>query len=115
MRQHGASYLKIIIILIAVSVVGGYAYFRTIDLVRGGEITISHPINGATVNKSLITVEGKAKNVSTLTLNGQQIYTDESGTIHEEILLMPGYNALEVRAEDRFKREIVKRLELVYK
>jgi hypothetical protein len=60
-------------------------------------------------------VVGEAKNVSYLSLNGRQIFTDESGTFSEKLLLPYGYTIMTLKARDRFGRSRTYTLELVYK
>jgi len=108
-------YLKIFIIAIVVSSILGYAYLRTKDLIGGPQVNIHSPEDGTTVDNALIVIRGTAKNISSITLNDRQIFTDEQGRIQEEILLIYGYNILEIKVRDRFGREAVETLELVYK
>jgi len=108
-------YLRILIVAIAVSGILGYAYLKTANLVQGPQITIITPENGATIDEALIVIKGTTKNISGITLNDRKIFTDELGNIKEEILLTYGYNIFEIKAQDRFGREAVKTLELVYK
>ena len=108
-------YIKIIIIAIVVSGIMGYAFYRTEDLIRGPQILIHSPINGRTVDESLVHIEGVARNISSITLNDKTIFIDESGNIKEEVLLIYGYNIITLYAQDRFGREVTKTLELVYK
>ena len=85
------------------------------NLIEGPQIIITAPENGSTVNFSLINIVGKARNITSISLNGRTIFIDEDGRIKERVLLSYGYNVLELKAQDRFGREIKKTLELVYK
>jgi len=108
-------HLKIIITAIVVAGVFGYAYSRMRNLIEGPQIVITAPENGRTVDSSLINIRGETRNITSISLNGRTIFTDEDGHIQERVLLSYGYNVLEFRAQDRFGREIKKVLELVYK
>ena len=99
----------------AISLIVGYGAFRAKSLVEGPDIGIASPLNGATSTESLITVKGYAKNISFLTLNGNKIFTDESGVFTERVLLSYGYNIMTLEAKDRFGRTAQKTLQLIYK
>ena len=108
-------YLTIFTIAILASVVLGYTYYRTTDLLLGPQIIIETPANGTTIEESLVHIRGTTKNITNITLNGRNIFVDESGTIKESLLLTYGYNVLELSAKDRFGRETKETLELIYK
>lgn len=107
--------LKIVLSAIAAFFILGYAYHRTEDLIRGPRVTITLPVNGETVDAPLLRIRGTIKNSATLTINGQSILTDNLGEFNEDILLAHGYNTFEVRAEDRFGRSAVEKIEVVRK
>ena len=106
--------IKILIVILLLIGILGYTYFQMQSLVTGPVITILEPLNGATLTSSLVEVTGTAKNISSINLNGRQIFIDESGTFKEKLLLSPGYNIITLRAKDKFGRETEKMLELVY-
>ncbi len=103
-----------IIVLVALGLVV-YAYFQSREYLRGPIITIEAPENGSVSTTSLVALVGHARNISFLTLNGRQIFTDEQGRFTESLLLEEGYSILTLEAKDRFGHTIEKRLELVYK
>ncbi len=81
-----------------------------------GNASLNHtPLNGASVEHSLINIEGVAKNISHISMNDRQMFTDEEGEFSEKLLLSYGYNIITVKAKDRFGRETKKTLELIYK
>ena len=93
------------ITILSVTVLG-YAYFRTKDFLRGPVVEISAPKNGATFDYALIETSGTSKNLAFLNLDGRKIFTDKAGNWSEKLLLQPGLNIMEIRATDRFGREI---------
>lgn len=101
-------------ILIFGCAVVGYVYFRSKDYRNGPVVSISYPQNGATVVSAVTEVSGIAKNVSSISINGKKVFLDERGTLSEKLLLTEGYNIITVKAEDRFRRSIEKKLELIY-
>lgn len=114
-RRRVKGFLKILIVVLVVAIVGGYSIFRAQTLAEGPIITVSEPKNGSLVNQSLVIVSGTAKNISFLNLNGAQIFTDESGKFSEKILLGSGYNIITLSASDRFGRKTEQSLQVMYK
>ncbi|MEX0918818.1 MAG: hypothetical protein WDZ85_02510 [Candidatus Paceibacterota bacterium] len=106
--------IKIIIGLTLVSAFGFYAYRQSNDFLKGPTITVTNYHTGQTVNQEFITLEGRAERISRLYLNGNQIFTDDEGVFHQSLLLFPGYNILEIKAEDAFDRQTARVLELVH-
>lgn len=107
--------LKIWVTLGVIVIILGYGIFQAKNLIAGPMIEVSSPVNGAAVGESLIEIHGTAKHISFLTLNGDKIYTDESGAFREKILLSYGYNIMTLEAKDRFGRKVTKTLQLIYK
>ena len=107
--------LAAIVASIVVIALVSYGYFQSREYLRGPIIAITEPVDGSESTTSLIAIIGTAKNVSFLTLNGRQIFTNERGAFNESLLLSDGYNILTLEAKDRFGHKTEKRLELVYK
>ena len=105
--------LPLILVVIFFLGIGMYALSKTNGIVSGPILEITSPINGESVDNSIILVRGRADRISTLFLNGRKIYTDESGNFSENVLLSYGYNNITISANDKFGREIIKVLELV--
>ncbi len=94
---------------------GLYAYLQSREFLQGPVLTMQSPENGALATTSFMVLQGTARNVSFLTLNGRQIFTDEQGRFREPLLLSEGYNIMLLEAKDRFGHTDARRLELVYK
>lgn len=107
--------IKIAIGLILFIIAAGYSFYEMRNFIAGPKIEIIYPKDGELKNQSLININGTAKNISKLFLNGRQIFTDEKGSFNEELLLSLGYNIIEIKAEDKFDREIKKTLRVIYK
>jgi hypothetical protein len=100
--------------LIALLVVG-YGLFQTRDLLFGAPMTLVQPGSFETVSDSHLRVVGKALHVSELTVNGGRVLPDSKGNFVHELILAYGHNTIELRARDRFGREIVKLVRVNYK
>jgi len=108
-------FVKIWIALAFFVFIAGYATFQAHAFVAGPTIEVSFPANGTISDVSLVTIEGNARNISFLTLNGNKIFTDESGVFSEKALLSPGYNIMKLEAQDRFGRKTSQTLQLIYR
>lgn len=115
MKRTLQSYLKVVVSIAFLGALVFYTYFQAKDFINGPVVLVSSPQNGATVGDSFIEIVGSAQNISHLTLNGRQIFTDEKGHFQEQLLLLRGYNIITIEAKDRFDRTTEETLELVYK
>lgn len=113
--ENGKTVIKISLIGLIVTAIAGYSFFQARNLIRGPQIFLATPAEGATLASPLVAVKGIAKNVSFITLNGRQIFVDNDGNFDEELLLSPGYNQWKIEAKDKFGRIVSKRIELVLK
>lgn len=89
-----------------------YAIWNGRNLILGPRLTITSPSNGARVDQNPIMVEGVAKNISFISINGREIYVDKDGNFKESVVLTPGENSLEVFTKDRFNKEKIERIYL---
>lgn len=103
-------YAIILFFLLLVS----YGLLKTKNLILGPEIVIAAPQNGAAVATNPIEIKGQAERIAFLSLNGEQIYTDEQGHFDQKLLLTHGYNIIKLEARDKFGRTVEEVLNLVY-
>ncbi len=90
---------KIGIVLFAIII--AYAVWNGRNLLLGPRIKVL----STNFPENPITVRGLAKNVSFISLNDRQIYADKEGNFSEEVLLLPGYNIINISGRDRFGQE----------
>ena len=114
-REKTRKFMKMGIISLCVVFIIGYSLYEAKKLVTGPNITLTYPLNGATVSDSLLPITGIAKNTTNISLNDKKIYVDEKGNFNEQVLLSYGYNVVSVKAEDKFGRSTEKTLEVIYK
>lgn len=114
-KGHIKLYLKILLSFLFVSLIFGYAFYQSRNLVAGPVITINEPENGTTTTLQLLKISGVAKNVKKITLNDRVIDIDEAGNFSERLLLSEGYNILKISGWDKFDKKTEKIIELVYK
>ena len=60
-----------------------YAYVQSREYLRGPVLKVEEPQNGSSSTTSLVALVGHTRNISFLTLNGRQIFTDEQGRFKE--------------------------------
>lgn len=94
--------------------IAGYTYYRTADLMRGPVVIITSPQNGETVTDELLTISGIITNATAVSLDDRKIFLTEKGEFKEKLLLAPGYTIMSIKAEDRFKRRVEKKVEVVF-
>ncbi len=105
--------VKLLLLFILIAALAGYFFYQGRGYLSGPEIIIESPYAGEVVNDAYLIVKGRVLNISTLSLNGRQIFTDEKGFFSEGLLLARGYNIIELTATDKFgrikkeKREVV--------
>ena len=90
----------------------GYSIFQARFLILGPGLEIVSPKDGVSVWDPLIIIEGKAKNISWISLNGQQIFTDEKGQWKEKLIVSEGLSIMTVKVKDRFGREAEKQVRI---
>ena len=107
--------LRILVIVLLVAAIGGYAYYQSKDFLAGPEIVITEPENGTATTSPLIILRGRLHNIAYASLNDREIFINDRGYFEEKLLLYPGYNILSIKARDRFGHATEKRMELVYR
>lgn len=84
--------------------IAAYALFQARYLILGPRISIDMPKNESMVDAGVLMVKGTAKNITHLSLNDRQIYTDTEGHFEEKLIAQKGINIMKLRALDRFGR-----------
>ena len=87
---------------------GGYFIYQSRNVLARPKVFTENLDDYNIVNNSFLPIKGKAKNTISLFLNGRKIFTDENGFFEEDLILTPGYNIIQIKAEDRFKNEATK-------
>ena len=102
-------------LIIAVSVILVlYGIFQARNLALGPMISVTAPVNGTVSSSSIMTISGTARNISLMTLDGGQIFTNENGNFSNDIVLSHGYNVVTLYARDKFGKETTKTLQITY-
>ncbi len=112
--RDGRITIKIVIVALIVISIGGYALFQARKLIEGPLVTIESPRDGSSTQEANLELTGSAYNIAFMYLNGRKIYTDDTGSFSEHLLLYPGNNVIELKAEDKFGR-LTERLIRIYR
>lgn len=108
--------LKTYSIIVAILLIVSYGIFTARDMIRGPSIDIINPtVSDTETTENLIIVRGLVHNTVFLSLNERKISIDTKGFFEEKILLTPGFNVIEIKGRDRFKKEVVRSIRVYYK
>ncbi len=113
-RYKLARPLASMLLVVPVVLIAAYAYYQSKNLLEGPSLEIVPSAFVEVLTQPLVTIRGKAERISYLTINHQQIFTNEAGEFAEQLLLAQGYNIITVTAWDRFGRLTERVLELIY-
>ena len=94
-------------------VIIGYGVYQMRNLISRPLIVVDSPLNGSSVGVPLITIRGQARRITKLFLNGEPLVPARAGWFESQLLLAEGYNIIRLNGEDRFGRQVKKKLELV--
>jgi len=120
MRQDAKKILKIALVSALFLFIVAFAFFNSRDLIFGVQIKnvrlgdTPPVLAGMKVTDSIQKVTGMAKNAVKLVLNGREISIDQSGNWSETIILSPGYNIVNILAQDKFGNKDEKNYKIIY-
>jgi hypothetical protein len=81
-----------------------YVLFQARFLIEGPKIRLIDEPNSVQ-NNQIVHLRGQARNISKITLNGRQIFTDKTGYFDEALVLENGYTIATIQATDRYGRQ----------
>lgn len=91
-----------------------YVGWQARHLITGPEVVVIGE-QSIVQTERIVTLEGVAKNVTSLQLNGRPIAIDQEGGFAEGVILENGYTVVSIDARDRYGREIHWERPFVYK
>lgn len=89
--------------LLVVAILLAYTAYQARFLLQGPQITLGEEPTIVQSDRS-VTLTGSTRNIARITLNGRQIFTDETGIFEEVMWLENGYTIATLSAEDRYGR-----------
>jgi len=105
--------IKIIFVIVIITIVAGYTYYQSHDMIVGPQLTIHSPTNGSSTTEAFVLISGTAKNISSISVDDRPILINTSGEFTNAVILHPGYNTITIKAEGKFGRTVEKTLELI--
>ncbi len=112
MLPYRDSKLTKIILVVFFLLVIGYAYFEAQGFLFGPEIAVGSGVTE--VHDPLVTIQGQASRISSLSMNGKQIAVTENGSFSEPYLLAAGSNRIVLDATDKYGRSRRQVIQIVY-
>jgi hypothetical protein len=82
---------KLIWLVLALVVFGGYVVFRILSFYSEPTLTLNIKDNFISKVPQL-TIEGKTDNLNQLTINGEPVYLNDDGAFQKQVELQPGFN-----------------------
>jgi hypothetical protein len=114
MQNNAKKILKITFLSVFFLFILIFTFFNSKDLLLGVKIKKVNIINNSKVTESVFEITGLARNAKNLTLNDREISIDQKGNFRETVVLLPGYNLIEIKALDKFGNSDEKNYKLIY-
>ena len=114
MRKDAKKILRISLVATLFLVILVLVFFNSRELVFGVKIKNLNISDGMKFSGSILKLSGTAKNATVITLDGREISVDQAGNFNETITLLPGYNVVDIKAQDKFGNVDEKNYKLIY-
>lgn len=92
------------VVALVLALVLCYGLFEAYPLLAGPGLALASPADGAHAADGVVVVSGRAVRTVALTLDGDPLLPNESGTFATTLALPPGGSILTLKATDRFGR-----------
>lgn len=99
---------KSLIIGLLVLTLVSYSAFQARFIILGPRVEITSHTDGEVVESAFVVIEGRATNISWISLNDRQIFTDEEGFWSEELVVPEGMSTLTVKVRGKMGEDIEK-------
>ena len=94
-------------LLISVLVLlAGYGLVEAWPLLAGPSLSVTSPVENASIPGGIVTVSGRALRVAELSLDGAPLLHDEQGNFSTTLTFPRGTSILTLSATDRFGRRV---------
>ena len=102
------------VVLVTISLfIISYIFYEARFVIYGPELVIFSPKDNLQVTSSVLDISGTAKNISMLSVNGRTIMITPDNLFTDKLLLLPGYNRIEIKAQNKFNQEKIEILNIV--
>lgn len=99
---------KLYLVLTIFLVVLFYVVFQFSFLFLGPQLTVLAPLEGSKFSTNVIEVNGKTDPYATLTINGEEVYVDLTGSFRKTIYVYSGDAKINISAKNRYGKETKK-------
>jgi len=116
-NEKGNKYINIGAVVLVLLLIATTAYFLfgMRNVTQGPQILINAPAEGVVVDRSVVELQGKVKNVSKISINGEPIKVQGDDRIKEQFVLQPGENTFRLTAQDKYGHSTEKMVKIIYK
>ena len=90
---------------IALAAIGIYLYLGIDNFVSSPWLIVEEPVHNSVVHGNTVTVRGKTRSNSQVSINGQQVFVDMDGSFTDDVVLSVGTNAIRVNSVNKFNKE----------
>jgi len=97
--------IRNIIIIIIVFICLSYLAYYLNNIISPPELAIYYPETDITVEKNIITVQGRTEAEAKLLINGEIVLTDSDGFFTQEIKLKKGLNNIQISSQKKYSRQ----------
>ena len=96
---------KLLLSLVLVAF-AAYGLVEAWPILSGPSLSVTAPLDGASVQGGIVSVRGSVAHVALLTLDGAPVLRDEEGRFSSTLTLPRGTSILTFMAADRFGRHV---------
>ncbi len=94
--------LSLVLGIIVISLIVGYFWHQLSYLINPPVIKLVQPVADFSTSQTVVEVIGKTESDVYITINGREVYVDDSGNFKSLVNLDAGLNILKIEAKDRF-------------
>jgi cytoskeletal protein RodZ len=99
-------------ILGTILIVASYLVFQFSFLFVGPKLSISTPKNGSIVKSNVVEVKGETDPYATVTVNGEEVYVDLTGSFRKTLYVYSGDSEIVVISQNRYGKESKKNIQV---
>lgn len=99
-------------ILGIILIVASYLAFQFSFLFVGPKLSISAPKEGAIIESNVVEVRGETDPYATVTVNGEEVYVDLTGSFRKSLYVYSGDSEITVISKNRYGKESKKNIQV---
>lgn len=103
---------RTLLILGIIGIIAIYVIFQFSFLFVGPKLSIVKPTSGEIIESSVAQVAGKTDPQAVVTVNGEEVYVDLTGSFKKTLYVYPGETKITVTAKNRYGKETKRELQI---